>query len=119
LAGVPGWQARVTTALWPGLRRLLVASLQVQARRLPELTEELDAELDWFGQHLAGRETLGSGGFGRDDITAASLLAPLTQPTVVPLYRGLRYPATVMKVLKHWNDRPALRWVAATYQRRR
>ena len=119
LAGVPGWQAKVTTALWPGLRRLLIASMQVQARRLPELTERLGAELNWFERHLAGRETLGPGGFGRDDITAASLLAPLTQPTVVPLYRSVRYPAAVMKTLARWNDGPALRWVAATYQRRR
>ena len=28
LAGVPGWQAKVTTALWPGLRRLLITSLR-------------------------------------------------------------------------------------------
>ena len=109
LAGVPGWQAGVTTALWPGLRRLLIASLNVQARRLPELTEQLDSELDWFGRHLAGRETLGPGGFGRDDITAASLLAPLTQPTVVPLYRGVRYPSAVIETLARWNDGSALR----------
>ena len=119
LAGVPSWQTAVTRAVWPGLRRLLVASLKVQARRLPELTEQLEAELDWFGQHLAGRETLGPAGFGRDDITAASLLAPLTHPTVVPLYRDVRYPAAVMDTLTRWNDGPALRWVTATYRFRR
>ena len=119
LKGVPGWQAKVSTALWPGLRRLLVAKLQVQARRLPELTEQLDTELDWFARRLAGRETLGPGGFGRDDITAASLIAPLMQPTVVPVYHGLRYLDAAMRALERWSDGPALRWAAATYRRRR
>ncbi len=116
LTGVPSWQAKVTTAVWPGLRRLLIASLNARAQRLPELIEQLDAELEWFGEHLAGRETLGPGGFGRDDITAASLLAPLTQPTVVPLYRSVRYPTAIMETLTRWNQGPALRWVRATHQ---
>ena len=116
LAGVPRWQAVATTAAWPGLRRLLIVSLDVQAWRLAELSEQLEAELDWFGRHLGGRETLGNGGFGRDDITAASLLAPLTLPTVVPLYRALRYSEAVVTTLTRWNGGPALRWVAATYR---
>jgi glutathione S-transferase len=64
----------------------MVASMDARPQRLPELLPRVEHELDWLDRviteregHLVGQE------FGRADLAAASLLAPLALPGVEPV----------------------------------
>jgi glutathione S-transferase len=123
LAGTSPRQAAIGRLIWPGLRRLMMEGMQAKPALLPELTARMAERLAWFeqvvrerGPHLAGAT------FGRADLTAASLLAPLAAPAGCPvrnLYRQVRYPPAVADTLARWREEPALTWVAQAYARSR
>jgi glutathione S-transferase len=97
--------------------------MNARPRLLPDLIAQVDSELDWFdgvlaerGDHLVGRE------FGRADLTAASLLAPVALPQVEPvksLSAGIRWPRSLAPALARWSDRPTLEWVRRVYETHR
>lgn len=113
--GVPVGQARLGRLMWPLTRRLMVAGMDARPALIPELEQKLTAELDWFEDHLAGRRHLVNDRFGRADITAASLLAPLARPAAHPHYRRVRLPERLEETLTRWSARPSLRWVERIY----
>jgi glutathione S-transferase len=119
LDGVPAWQAALGRLAWPATRKAMIAAMDARAALLPALERELGAELDWFEHALAGRRYLDGDRFGRADITAASLLAPLARPAACPRYRRGKLPAPVEDVLARWSARPSLRWVERTYAEHR
>jgi glutathione S-transferase len=102
-------------AMWPVTRRIMIARMQALPDLLPSLTIRLEEELDWFDRHLAGRDYLSGDGFGRADITAASLLAPLARPAGGPDYARVTLPQPVETALGRWAERPALRFVRRIY----
>lgn len=83
------------------------------------LIAELDEELDWFGAEAERRGPYLVGeSFGRADLTAASLLAPLAMPAscpVSPLYRSVRLPAILRDALDRWRGGRALSRVGRLY----
>ncbi len=115
LEGVAPWQAVAGWLAWPAIRRLMVTSLDARPERLPSLTQAIEAELDWFEARLDGRPHLVGEAFGRADLTAASLLAPLAGPPERATRRSVPWPPIVADALARWRARPALRWVLATY----
>lgn len=116
-------QATIGRLTWPLLRRMMAAGMNARPRLLPDLIAQVDRELDWFdrvlaerGDHLVGRE------FGRADLTAASLLAPLALPQMEPvksLSAGIRWPRSLAPFLARWSDRPTLQWVRHVYEAHR
>lgn len=119
LEGVPFAQAVIGRAIWPMTRRLMVTTMKVEASRLQQLAERLSAELDWFdGMAAKGRYLVGDR-FGRADITAASLLAPLARPASLPLYSRLKPSPHLNDILAQWNTRPSLHWVRDIYAKHR
>ena len=119
LDGVPAWQAALGRLAWPVTRRLMIQGMNARADLAPALEQELAAELDWFDGILGGRRYLVGDQFGRADITAASLLAPLASPAEHPVYRRGMMPAAVEDALTRWRARPSLRWVERTYAEHR
>ena len=115
LDGVPAWQRLIGRASWPVLRRAMASSMNARPALTAALEEELERELGWFDDRVDGTRPLVGGTFGRADITAASLLAPLALPAEMPVYRHLRLPAATAATLARWRDRPSLRWVLSTY----
>ncbi len=123
LAGVPPRQALAGRLIWRGTRRLMALGMQANPAIVPSLIERLGAELDWLpavmkerGDYLVGDE------FGRADLTAASLLAPLAIPPDCPVanpYRKVRLPDRSNETVLTWRNEPALAWVARTYSRHR
>lgn len=123
LRGTSTHQATFGRLTWPLLRRMMAAGMNARPRLLPDLIAQIDRELDWFdqvlaerGDHLVGRE------FGRADLTAASLLAPLALPQVEPVKSvsaGIRWPHSLAPFLARWSDRPTLKWVRQMYQAHR
>ncbi len=115
LDGVPAWQARIGGLAWPVTRKLMIAGMDARAALLPRLEQEVAAELDWFDGHLSERRYLVGDRFGRADITAASLLAPLARPAEYPASRQIVLPPSVEDALARWSARPSIQWVRRTY----
>ncbi|HEY8567300.1 MAG TPA: glutathione S-transferase N-terminal domain-containing protein [Beijerinckiaceae bacterium] len=113
--GVPARQARLGRLFWPVTRQLMRTGMKARPKLLPEVERRLAAELDWFEGELAGREHLVGDGFGRADLTAASLLAPLARPAACPLYQQVRLPDAVEETVARWRARPGLQWVNRIY----
>jgi glutathione S-transferase len=119
LHGVPPVQAALGRAGWPIIRRAMAKHMTIQPERLPELEQRIDRELDWADAQVAGNGPLACGGFGRNAITAASLLAPLARPDAMPLYRQIRFAPEIECAFERWSTRPIVRWVGETYARHR
>jgi glutathione S-transferase len=87
---------------------------------LPELIEQVGQELDWLDHLLAKQgNRLGGGQFGRADLTAASLLAPIVLPQVEPvksLSVGINWPNSLAPSISAWLERPSLKWVRYMYE---
>lgn len=119
MRGVVGRQRTIGLAMWPLTRRLMIRGMDTRAALLPELIAAVDRELDWFEAILAERgERLVGDAFGRADLTAASLLAPLALPPTPPLdalHAGLVFPPLLADALARWAARPSIAWVRRTY----
>lgn len=117
--GVSPRQRRIADLLWPVTRRAMIHGMQAQPHLLPSLLAELEAELDWIDRERAGCRYLVGVQFGRADLTAASLLAPLARPAVAcPLYRT-RLSRRAEALLDHLYMHPTLEWVRTIYQQHR
>lgn len=120
LRGTSKCQATMGRLSWPLLRPIMAAGMNARPHLLPDLIAQVDRELDWFdqvlgerGDHLVDRE------FGRADLTAASLLAPVALPQVEPvksLSSGICWPRSLAPSLAKWSDRPTLKWVRHMYE---
>ncbi|WP_407523598.1 glutathione S-transferase N-terminal domain-containing protein [Methylobacterium oryzisoli] len=119
LDGVPRPQALMGRLLWPLTRQRMIRGMEAWADARPGLERQVEAALDWFDAQVAGRHYLVGGGFGRADITAASLLAPLARPAACPLYRHLSLPFAVEDALRGWRKRRSLFWVERIYAEHR
>jgi glutathione S-transferase len=119
LDGVSPGQALLGRLMWPITRRLMVSGMNARPALVPELEHKIIAELDWFEDELAGRQHLIGDKFGRADLTAASLLAPLARPSACPLYRNVRTPERLEQVLTRWRARRSLQWVEEIYAKYR
>lgn len=115
LDGVPAGQARLGRLMWPLTRRLMISGMNARPALLDGLERKLEAELDWFEGELGERRQLVGDRFGRADLTAASLLAPLARPVECALYRQVRMPERLEETLMRWGARPSLQWVARIY----
>jgi glutathione S-transferase len=113
--GVSAVQMRLGRIMWPLMRRLMIAGMNARPTLVRRVEAQLDAELDWFDRRVAGRQFLVGDQFGRADITAASLLAPLARPTACPLYRLVVLPTEIEERLTAWSSRPALVWAQHQY----
>lgn len=123
LRGTSKPHAAIARLVWPLLRRTMTAGMNAQPRLLPDLTPQVERELEWFDLVLAERgDHLVAGRFGRADLTAASVLAPLAMPKVEPVMSisaGIRWPPSLAHVLARWSDRPTLKWVRHLYETHR
>ncbi|HEX7954832.1 MAG TPA: glutathione S-transferase N-terminal domain-containing protein [Burkholderiales bacterium] len=120
LRGTSRRQATIGRLTWPFLRPIMVAGMNARPSILPELIAQVDRELDWFDRVLAERgDHLVGGEFGRADLTAASLLAPVALPQVEPvksLSAGIRWPNSLEPFVAGWSDRPAVKWARHMYE---
>lgn len=105
---------------WPLLRQAMISAMNARPERLPSLAGQIDTELDWFegllaerGDHLVGTN------FGRADLTAASLLAPLAMLTTEPIRSisaGMVWPPSLATQLDKWSNRLSIGWVHRIYE---
>ncbi|AZI37802.1 hypothetical protein EGO55_19065 [Caenibius tardaugens NBRC 16725] len=123
LRGTRKRDATIGWLTWPLLRRIMAAGMNARPHLLPDLIAQVDSEFDWFDRVLAERgDYLVGRKFGRADLTAASLLAPVAVPQVEPvksLSAGIRWPRSLAPFLAKWSDRPTLKWVRHVYEAHR
>jgi glutathione S-transferase len=123
LRGTSKRQMKIGRLTWPLLRRIMAAGMNAQPGFLPDLIAQVERELDWFDQVLAARgDYLAGPEFGRTDLTAASLFAPVALPQVEPvksISSGITWPQSLAPCIAKWSDRPTLRWVRWMYEAHR
>jgi glutathione S-transferase len=119
LDGVDMPQRLVGRVMWPVTRKAMITMMNCRPDLLGSLEADLEREFDWFEAHLQGRQHISGGQFGRSDITAASLLAPLARPEQCPIYRRVKLSPEMEEKLAAWQERPALAWARRTYERYR
>lgn len=116
-------QAKIGRLTWPLLRRVMVASMNARPDVLPGLIAQVEHELDWLDQILSERgDHLVGEVFGRADLTAASLLAPIALLQVEPvrsISAGIRWPQSLAPCLTRWSGRPTVKWVRQVYEAER
>lgn len=115
LQGVSPVQAALGRIGWPVIRHAMAAHMAIQPTRLPELERRIDDELDWADTLLANGGPLSRDDFGRNSITAASILAPLARPDALPLHRQICLPPDMEHAFERWHAHPVLHWVSDTY----
>ena len=113
--GVSAMHDHVGRFMWPVTRRLMIRKMDTRPILVPDLERRLEAELDWFDGRVEGRRFLVGDRFGRADLTAASLLAPLARPAACPLYQELALPPRLQETFERWSVRPGLHWVGRLY----
>ncbi len=85
-----------------------------------ESREIVLGELDWMDEQLSdGRPYLLGDKFSRADITAASLLSPITIPDKHPVYEKENIPPLMLQDIEKWKDRPSINWVRKIYNQHR
>lgn len=119
LFGVSPTQATLCRVGWPGIRRAMAAHMAIRPENLMDLERRIDRELDWADTLVSNDGPLSRDGFGRNTVTAASMLAPLARPDELPLYRQMNLPPEMARAYERWSERPALRWVRDMYARHR
>lgn len=113
--GAPAHEAFLLRLGWPLLRRAMQRGLRAMPADLAPVGTALDAELDALAARLGGRAHLVGDDFGRADLTAAALLAPLAAPPEGPPYGLVTPHGAAAATLARWRAHPALAWVRETY----
>ena len=117
---LPVLQRIGVTLGWSKIVPLMIKGMDLGVEQGVESCSILVKELDWLDGILAeGRPYLTGDRFTRVDITAASLLAPLVNPPNHPTYGALSMPPVLAETIKHWQERPILRWVTGVYANHR
>jgi glutathione S-transferase len=79
----------------------------------------IDVEIRWLEQRIKSGRYLVGNCFTVADITAASLLAPLTCPDQHPIYGHPLFRQKMASSAVRWADSPALQWVRDMYNSHR
>lgn len=107
-------------AMWPLTKKLIIKGYRTDGNARQESRAVLDSEFDWLDGLLAGRgDYLDGSACSRLDILAASLLAPVTRPPEMPIYRQMELPRELTAHFDDWAARPAIRWGLQMYKRHR
>lgn len=112
------WARPLLSAAWPVLRSNVTAGYKLHDERVARSEAEFAALWDEVEGRLSRSPWLGGQRFGRLDITAAALLAPLVQPAGHPFPWPEAHPA-VEGFAATYRGRPLWRWVERTYAEHR
>ena len=102
---------------------MMISGMNARLNVLPDLITKVDKELDWFDKLIVERgDCLVANDFGRADLTAASILAPIARLQNEPIHSisaGIQWPQSLVPSLARWSKRPSLEWVKRIYASKR
>jgi glutathione S-transferase len=117
---LPFLQKALVIAGWSKIVPLMIKGMDLGVAQGAQSHDILVRELDWLDSVLSdGRPYLTGDTFTRADMTAASLLAPLVNPSKHPTYAALSLPPKLAKTIESWHERRVLKWVGAVYDQHR
>lgn len=116
-------QSKIGRLAWPILKPMMISGMNARLNVLPDLITKVDKELDWFDKLIVERgDCLVANDFGRADLTAASILAPIARLQNEPIHSisaGIQWPQSLVPSLARWSKRPSLEWVKRIYASKR
>lgn len=105
---------------WSVICKVMIERMDLGLEQGQESRSIVAGELDWLDGLLSdGRNFLCGDQFTCADITAASLLAPLTMPDQHPTYSNLTLPPRVAETMFEWGQRRSINWVRGIYSQYR
>ena len=117
--GRTGWKASAYRRMMPVLTKALRGRMSIDDANAATARETVAKALDRVAEGTAERGYLVGDGFTFADLTAASLLMPLTFPDEVPFEMPTRPSAILDGWLAKWAGHPAVRWTRETWRRHR
>ncbi len=106
--------------MWGVIQKRMIEFMDLGPDQSIESRDIILAELDWMDGLLSdGRDYLVGDKFSRADITAASLLSPITIPSEHPVYEKSTLPPIMLEDIEAWSDRPSTKWVHKIYKEHR
>ena len=106
--------------MWGVIQKRMIEFMDLGRNQRIESRDIVLAELDWMDGLLSdGRDYLVGDKFSRADITAASLLSPITIPSEHPVYEKSNLPPLMLEDIEAWSDRPSTKWVHKIYKEHR
>ena len=113
-------QRLAANIMWPMTKKLISKAYRLDADAGAESKSILEAEFDWLDDLVeTGKGYLVGSSFGRADLTAASLLAPIARPKEMSTYATADYPDEVASTFRDWSDRTSIEWSRQIYARHR
>jgi glutathione S-transferase len=110
----------IVSLAWSKIRGKMMKFMDLGPSQRIDSRAKVEAELDWLDDLLSdGREYLTGSKFTRADLTAASLLAPLTLPEQHPLHSTIQLPPVMTSEVAEWQNRPSLKLVRRVYEQYR
>lgn len=104
-------------AMWPLTKKLIIKGYRTGGNAKAESGDILLAEFDWLETLLEERgDYLDGEKFSRLDLMAASLLSPLALPDEMPLYKTMKMPDDLEKIIGDWSNRPVMQWARLIYK---
>lgn len=105
---------------WGMIQKRMIEFMDLGKQQRLESREIILGELNWMDKMLSdGRPYLIGDKFSRADITAASLLAPITIPAEHPVYEMDTLPKLMAQDVRDWQNRPSINWVHNIYNKHR
>ena len=106
--------------MWGVIQKRMIEFMDLGPNQRLESRDIVLTELDWLDQLLSdGRPYLLGDRFSRADVTAASLLSPITIPKEHPVYEKKNLPPLMLEDIEAWKDRPSINWVRNIYSKHR
>lgn len=120
LDGIPVAQKMLLHIMWPRIRPLMIARMDLGEEQWEDSRQKVDGEIQWLDSLLAdGRQYLCGERFTRADLTAASLLSRLAGAKEHPHAGSLYLPPRTKLQQEAWLERPSFVWIREMYRRHR
>ncbi|MEM6482946.1 MAG: glutathione S-transferase N-terminal domain-containing protein [Pseudomonadota bacterium] len=104
-------------AIWPMVLRAMISGMQLGPKQAIESQNKILSELDWLDHQFSdGRKFLAGDAPGREDLTAAALLALLIFPKEHPTYRRFKLPDTLEDFRAKNSDRASIVMINRLYR---
>jgi len=114
-----GFKKKWLEFTFPILRTAIFKGLNVNASSAEHSLQRVREGLDWLEATRQGRSYLAGERFSYLDLSAASLLSPLSLPPEHPVYSQLEIPEKLNAKLEEFRRHPALKWVDGIYRQYR
>jgi len=110
----PWYGKYVLKYIYPRLNQVMRRMMSISDKTADQASYKLEKGMDKLNKHLQQHDFLAGESFGRADLAAASLLAPIIQPVKYGLIWPEALPEPLQESIDKWSKQ--LMWVEHLYQ---